>query len=139
MVTLAWQGWLERIGQWVQVLSIHLNMGFYMFVSSLLFLIWLVVVFGFDRLSYWRVTPDEIAHVHRFTGKVINYKADGMAFECSRDDLFRHWVVGFGSGDLAMHPLMKGTGTSDELAIHNVFFVGAKVERIKALIAGRAG
>ncbi len=49
-----------------------------------------------------------------------------------QDDLFRHWVIGLGSGDLHMQT-MGGRGV--EMNVANVLFVIGKISRIQRLIA----
>jgi len=133
-VVFAWQDWWGKVGEWFLLLSIHMNVGFYMFFSLTLLIIWLLVFLVFDRFSYWRVGPGEITHEFAF-GKQVSYTTEGMAFEKVRNDPFRHWIIGLGSGDLVIHPAQKGGAQADDLAIHNVLFVGAKKRRINELIA----
>lgn len=135
-VLFAWLGVWDEILQAFGKLSIHLNLGFYLFFSTALVIVWSLVFFGYDRLSYWRITPGQITHDYVFGGGQKSYDTEGMAFEKLRDDLFRHWVLGFGSGDMRMYPLtMAGNTNRDELQVHNVLFVGAKLRRIQDMIA----
>jgi hypothetical protein len=135
VVVFAWQGWWDQIGQWFNLLSLHVNMGFYLFLSTSLFIVWLLVFLVFDRLSYWRVTPGAITHEYLFGGKETAFTSQGMAVSHLRDDPFRHWILGGGAGDLVMHPAQRGAAQADELTIRNVLFVGNKVTRITKLIA----
>lgn len=136
-VIFAWQDWWSVIFGWLFKLNIHMNMGFYVFFSVALLIAWLLVVFLYDRMSYWRVTPGEITHEFVFGGGQRSFQTEGMAFEKLRDDLFRHWVLGFGSGDMIMHPLQSGGASRDEFAIHNVLFVGTKIRMVQEMIAAR--
>ncbi len=55
-----------------------------------------------------------------------------MSLEKHRDDLFRHWLLGIGSGDL----LIRTSGaTREQIDVTNVLFVGAKVNAMQRLIA----
>jgi len=55
-----------------------------------------------------------------------------MALDKHRDDLFRHWLIGLGSGDLEIHT----TGaTRQQIHVRNVLFIGSKVPVIQKLIA----
>jgi len=136
-VIFAWQDWWTVIFGWLFQLNIHMNAGFYFFFSTALFIAWVLVVFVYDRMSFWRITPGEITHEYLFGGGERSYQTEGMAFEKLRDDLFRHWVLGFGSGDMIMHPLQSGGAGRDDLAIHNVLFVGTKLKQIQSMIAVR--
>jgi hypothetical protein len=53
-----------------------------------------------------------------------------MVFQKERSDLFRHWILGMGSGDLVIRP----AGNKDPIDLPNVLFVGHKVQEIQALI-----
>jgi hypothetical protein len=55
-----------------------------------------------------------------------------MVFEKHRQDLFRHWVLGLGSGDIQI----STTGARREtLNIPNVLFADSKVGEIQKMIA----
>ena len=56
-VLLAWLGWWDNILGLVPHLSLHMNFGFYLTLSTGLLLMWLAMFFLFDRLTYWRVRP----------------------------------------------------------------------------------
>jgi hypothetical protein len=55
-----------------------------------------------------------------------------MVLEKLRDDLFRHWFLGFGTGDLLIRPFGP---QQDLIQIPNVFFLGSKVRRIEHMVA----
>jgi hypothetical protein len=55
-----------------------------------------------------------------------------MVFTKTQDDLFRHWVLGLGSGNLQMQT-MGGRGVVAKVS--NVLFINTKVARIQRLIA----
>ncbi len=55
-----------------------------------------------------------------------------MVFEKRRQDLFRHWVLGLGSGDIEISTTGAGRET---VSIPNVLFVDAKVSEIQKMIA----
>lgn len=129
---LAYFGWWEDVLNWMGRLTIFMNMGFYVFFSSLVLLVWAVSVFVYDRLSYWRVTPGQLTHDTVIGGSQKSYDTRGMVFEKQRQDLFRHWILGFGSGDI----MISTTGARREtFAIPNVLFVDAKVSAIQKMIA----
>jgi hypothetical protein len=136
-VVFAWQDWWSVIFGWLGRLNIHMNAGFYVLFSTALLVAWSLAFFLYDRMTYWRVTPGEITHEFVFGGGQKSFQTEGMAFEKLRDDLFRHWVLGFGSGDMIMHPMIAAGTKADELAIHNVLFVGTKLRQIQEMIAAR--
>ena len=124
--------WWDAILGWLCGQSISMSFGFYLFSSSLLFLAWLISVFGIDHLSFWRFRPGQITH--EYLGGVVDksYDTDNMILLKRQDDLFRHWVIGLGSGDLHMQT-MGGRGV--EMNVANVLFVIGKISRIQRLIA----
>ncbi len=130
LVHLEW--WEATLG-WLGHQSIHLSLGFYLFFSSLLLLVWLISVFVIDHLSFWRFRPGQVTH--EYLGGIVNnsYETDNMTISLNRqDDFFRHWIIGVGSGDLHMHT-MGGRGV--EMYVLNVLFVGGKMFKIQRLIA----
>lgn len=131
-LALAYFGWWEEILNAMGRVAIFMNMGFYVFFSSLVLLVWAISVFLYDRLSYWRVTPGQITYDAVVGGAQKSYDTRGMVFEKRRQDLFRHWILGLGSGDIQI----STTGARREtFEIHNVLFVDAKVSAIQKMIA----
>ncbi len=135
VVLLAYFGWWEKIFAALGHLSLHMNLGFYVFFSTALLAIWALVFFVYDRMGYWRITPGQITQELVFGGGQRSFDTEGMAFEKLRDDLFRHWVLGLGSGDMIMHPLRSVQAGDNDLTIQNVLFVGSKLRRIQTLIS----
>ena len=105
--------WWDAILIWLGHQSISLSLGFYLFSSSLLFLTWLISVFVIDHLSFWRFRPGQVTH--EYLGGIVDksYDTDNMILLKRQDDLFRHWVIGLGSGDLHMQT-MGGRGSGNE-------------------------
>jgi lysylphosphatidylglycerol synthetase-like protein (DUF2156 family) len=134
-VLFAWMNWWDDIFRLFGLLAIHINLGFYLVFSTVLLVAWLLVFFVYDRLSYWRVTPGQITHEFVFGAGQRSFDTGNMAFEKLRDDLFRHWILGFGSGDMVMYPMTAASSSREELQIHNVLFVGTKLRKIQELIA----
>jgi len=78
------------------------------------------------------VTPGQLTHDAVIGGAQKSYDTRGMVFEKHRQDLFRHWVLGLGSGDIQI----STTGARKEtIHIPNVLFVDAKVSEIQKMIA----
>ncbi len=135
IVTISFLGGWDSILNALGKLRIHMNMGFYVFSSTTLFIIWAAVFFGFDRMNYWRVTPGQITHKIIFGGGERSFDTEGLAFTKLRDDLFRHLILGIGSGDLQMDPMKSGGASKEDLSIHNVLFISNKLQRIDKLIS----
>jgi hypothetical protein len=130
----AYYGWWDDIFDAVRSLAIYMNLGFYLLFSTAIFIIWLMAVFVFDRLEYWTFRPGQAEHHLVFGGGSRTYDTHGMAVQKLRDDLFRHWILGMGSGDL--HIATAGAD-AHQFVVPNVMFLGWKLARIQELIAMR--
>lgn len=134
-VFLAYMGWWDEIFGLFGALKIHMNMGAYLWFSTLLFTAWAVSVFVVDRLSYWKVEPGQITHVQVLGAGSKSYNTQGMMLEKHRDDLFQNWLLGLGSGNL----IIRTSGASrEQLDVTNVLFIGRKVAAMQRLIATEA-
>lgn len=131
-VVLAWVGWWDEVFSWFGHLRIHLTLGAYFWFSTLMFVTWVVTVFGLDRLSYWEFTPGQLTRKSVLGAGSKSYNAQGMGLEKHRDDLFRHWLLGLGSGDLR---ISTSGATHEQIEVPNVLFIGSKVEAMQRLIA----
>ena len=129
---LACFGWWDEILGWFTGLKIHLNLGAYFWFSTLMFVTWAVCVFGFDRTSYWEIKPGQLTRKSLFGAGSKSYNTEGMALEKRRYDLFQHWLLGLGSGDLQIR---TSGATRERLDVPNVLFIGAKVQAMQRLIA----
>ena len=131
-VVLAYIGWWDEVFAWFGNLTIHLSMGAYFWFSTLMFSTWAITVFVLDRLTCWEVTPGQLTHKSLFGAGSKSYSAQGMALEKHRDDVFRHWLLGLGSGDLR---IQTSGATREEIDVSNVLFIGSKVAAMQRLIA----
>jgi hypothetical protein len=133
-VLLAYLRLWDTILAWLGHLSIHLNLGAYMFISTLLFAVWGLSVFLFDRMNYYEITPGQVTRVKVFGAGQTSYEPENMVLEKYRNDFFRHWMLGLGSGDLK---IVTGGTNRQELSIPNVLFAGQKVVALQRMIAAR--
>jgi hypothetical protein len=124
--------WWTAILGWLGHQSICLSLGFYLFSSSVLCVVWFISVFVIDHMSFWRFRPGQVTH--EYLGGIVDksYDTDNMVLQKRQDDIFRHWVIGLGSGDLLMQT-MGGQGQESNVA--NVLFVIGKISRIQRLVA----
>jgi hypothetical protein len=131
-VLLAWFGWWDPILGWAGRLRVHLNLGAYLTFSTLMLLVWLLTVFGFDRTSYWLIKPGQITQEFVFGAGSKSYDTTNMVLEKFQSDLFKNWIIGLGTGDLRIQTM----GTQhDTIDIPNVLFVTRKVALIQEMIA----
>lgn len=123
--------WDDILG-WMGNLRIHMNMGAYFWFSTLLMLLWVVAVLIIDRMTYWEVRPGQLTRISLLGAGSRTYDTIGMVLEKHREDLFRHWVLGLGSGDLEIH---TSGATRERIDVLNVAFVGSKIETMQRLIS----
>ncbi len=128
----AYLNWWGVILNWLGSYSIYMNLGFYLFFSSALFVIWFVTVVIVDHMSYWRFRPGMVTHEFVLGAVDQSYDTGTMVLSKRQDDLFRHWILGLGSGDLRMKT-MGGQGL--EAKVSNVLFLAGKMTAIQRLIA----
>jgi hypothetical protein len=120
--------WLFNI---VSALDIRLNEGGYFMIGGALFILWLFTFLFFDRQIYIKVTPGNFKVCTEIGGGEKVFDTAGMQLEKQRSDLFRHWILGLGSGDL----IVRTSGASTEhFDLTNVLFIGRKVQQIENLI-----
>lgn len=131
-MSLAYLGLWDDVFAWFGALKIHLNFGAYFWVSTLMLCLWLFSVFVLDRISCWHFAPGQVVHEYAFGAGSKSYDTNGMVIEKHREDLFRHWLLGLGSGDLEIR---TSGAASDRMDVPNVFFVGSKIATMQRLIA----
>ena len=98
-VLLAWFGWWDDIAMLIPYLSVHMNTGFYLVFSTGLLIIWLLMFFVFDRLTYWRIRPGQMTEEHLIGGGAETFDTNGLRFQKHSSDFFRS-ILGLGAGDL---------------------------------------
>jgi hypothetical protein len=133
LVLFAYFGLWDDIFGFVGSLTIYINQGAYFWIATSMLLIWLFAFFVFDRMTYWRVTNGQVTEVHIFGTSAKSFDTENMTFEKRRDDVFRHWLLGLGSGDLIVNAY--SAGQREKLRISNVLFVAKKAHLIQEMIA----
>ena len=88
-VVLAWFGWWDEIAKLIPYLSVHMNTGFYVVFSTALLIVWLLMFFVFDRLTYWRIRPAQMTEEHFIGGGAESFDTNGLRFQKLSADLFR--------------------------------------------------
>src|SRR3989440_10628575 len=87
-----------------------MNTGFYLVFSSGLLIVWLMMFFVFDRLTYWRTRPGQMTEEHLIGGGAESFDTNGLRFQKLGSDFFRV-VLGLGTGDLKAAVAGGGTHT----------------------------
>ncbi len=123
--------WWGHILTWFSLLDIRINAGGYFYLSTILFLVWLFTVLVFDKQIYMVFTPGQFKVCTEVGGGEQVYSTLGMTLEKQRSDLFRHWILGLGSGDL----IVKTTGAqAHHFEMQNVLFINRKKQQIEDMV-----
>jgi hypothetical protein len=123
-----WDPILNTLGE----LRIHMNFAAYFWFSTLLFVVWAVTFFIVDHMRYWEIKPGQITENYVFGTGSRTYDTRGMVVDKYRSDLFRHWIIGLGAGDIRIK--VRGA-TQEEIDVPNVLFVGNKMSVLQEMIA----
>jgi hypothetical protein len=91
---VAYFGWWDTILNAVANLTIYMNLSFYLFFATAVFLVWAAEVLIYARLDYYVFRPGQLVHVTLFGGGEESFDTRGMSVLKIRDDLFRHWAAG---------------------------------------------
>jgi hypothetical protein len=118
----------------VRVIDIHLTAFSYLSISLFLFVVWLLAFLLFDRLVYMVFTRGQLRVRTALSQGEQVYDTRGMMVERHRDDLFRHWLLGFGSGDLTVR---TGGSNSQQFDLPNVLGIGRKLKLIHTMLQER--
>jgi hypothetical protein len=102
VVTLALLGLWDQIFAFFGGLDIRMNAAGYLFLGVPLFLLWAFVFFLQDRMHYVAFDEGQIRYVLQVGDSETVMSADGVIVEKRRNDVFRHWLFGFGTGDLVL-------------------------------------
>jgi hypothetical protein len=130
-IIFALAGWWESILRHLSYLDIRINAGGYFFISGILFAMWLFALLIFDKQIYMVFTPGQFKVCTEVGGGEQTYPTIGMTLEKQRSDLFRHWILGLGSGDL----IVKTTGAqAHHFEMPNVLFVSRKMQQIEDMV-----
>ncbi len=129
VITIVPNGWdnlLAAVGN----LHIHINLAGYLFIATAVLILWVISVFIFDQRTYMRVTPGHIAICEHIGASIRDINGDRVEVEKKRDDMFRHWLLGFFSGDI----VIRLSDTKEEIRLPNVLWIGWRIEQVQRLI-----
>jgi hypothetical protein len=130
-IIFALVGWWQHIADTIEELDVRINFAGYLVISSVLLLIWLITLFLFDQQIYMVFTPGQLRVRLEIGEGETAYDTRGMTIQKQRSDLFRHWILGLGSGDLIVNTSGAQVHHFD---LPNVLFVGRKVKEIEEML-----
>ena len=123
-------GWWENIIEYLGFLDIRINLAGYLVIACVLFILWLLIFLLFDQQIYMVFSPGQFRVRLEIGDAETAYDTAGMTIQKQRSDLFRHWILGFGSGDLIIRPV----GVAYALDLPNVLSVSRVVHEVEQLI-----
>jgi len=129
-IIFALAGWWDKIFAAITLLDIRINAGGYFFLGTALLIIWLVTFLVFDRQIYIIFQPGSFKVCLEVGSGEKQYDTIGMTIEKERSDLFRHWILGLGSGDM----VVRTSGAErHEFRLNNVLFIGRKLQLVEEM------
>jgi hypothetical protein len=135
VVTFAYLGWWDDVLLYVGRFDIRMNAAGYMAVAVPLFLAWLFVVCLYDRQRYIIFDSGQIRHVHDVGESEVAIQSEGAIVEKKRNDVFRHWLLGLGTGDLVIR---IGGPTGHSIELENVLWINRKLPLIQRMVKEKA-
>jgi len=130
LISLIPNGWDSLMGT-LGNLHIFINMAGYLFIATTVVILWVVSVFIFDKRTYMVITPGQVKVCEHIGASVRSFDTVGMSFEKQRDDMFRHWMLGFFSGDL----IVRTSGAEREtIRLPNVLWISWRLEEVQELL-----
>ncbi len=133
-IILALTKFWDQIIHWIGLLDVRINVGGYLFIATALFLLWIVTMLFFDRQMFLEFTPGQLKVCTEIGGGEKTYDTMGMTVEKKRSDLFRHWILGLGSGDLTVN---TSGAAVQHLDLPNVLFINTKIRQIEDMLRER--
>ncbi len=114
-------------------LDIRMSASFYAFLGISVALLWIIMIFGFDRVKFYEIAPGQVHQ--RVIWGTGDRAENGASVRCTykKDDFLRHRMLGLGlTGDIEI------TFPNNEVwELHNVIFAKRKSKRINELIVLR--
>jgi hypothetical protein len=130
IVLFAYLDWWTPIFDYVGGLHIEISLAGYLVPSVVLLVLWLATLLFYDPMRYMVFSPGQLV-VHKEIGDLREvFDTTQVEAEKRRTDLFRHWVLGFGAGDL----IIKVPSQSLQIELPNVLFVDRRVAEIANLM-----
>jgi hypothetical protein len=109
-------------------LHIYINMAGYLLVGISVFVLWALATFIFDQRTYVIFAPGQIKVCEHIGASVNTFSSSKVQLEKQRDDLFRHYILGFGSGDLVLHVEGK------DILMPNILGIGWRLKSVEDML-----
>jgi hypothetical protein len=129
---LSWVGLWGPLVDWASYLDVRINLGGYLVLATVLFLIWAWFFFFVDRQIFVVFSKSQIRIHNRILEEEKAFDAGGVAFQVKEYDWFR-WLVGGGAGDI----VLRVGGSPQPIELPNVLRVGRRLNEIEKLLRTR--
>lgn len=126
-------GWWDDVFRFFGGLDIRFNAAGYLALGIPLFAVWAVVTFVMDRQHYVIFEEGQILYVLDIGDGVKVVDAAAASVEKKRGDVFRHTLLGFGTGDLLVR-----TRDGVLIDLENVFNINSKLRTIHSKLQEKA-
>jgi len=132
LVLFLWvMNWWDPVLLWLGGLDVRMNAGGYLAVAIPLCLLWAFSTFVYDHYTYLLVSRGQIRVRQEIGEGELAVDASGLLLEKKRNDVFRHWILGLGSGDLHVK---TGSPSNLDFELPNVLFIGFKIAKIQDML-----
>lgn len=121
------------IARFLGQLDITMSNMFYLATGIIVFVMWALMIFGFDKVRYWEIVPGQL-HERVFWGSGDRAESGANA-RCRyrSDDFLRHRILGLVvTGDIEVT-----LGDGEVWHMHNVIFAKQRTRRMNELIVTR--
>jgi hypothetical protein len=130
---LSWMQWWGDIFDWMLSLRVYMNLGTHLVIAVPIFVVWVLVVFVFERRTYLVFSLSQIRVRDELGGEERVFDAGAVTFEKRPADWFR-WLVGYRAGDVVIR---VGGPQPQTFELTNVVNVGARLEELERRIRTR--
>jgi|GEM_PF-1959436 len=121
------------IASYIAGLEIYMSPSFYWFVGITVFVMWAVMVFGFDKVKFYEIAPGQVRErVYWGSGDRAESGANARC-RYLKDDFLRHRMLG---GNL-LGDIEITLADGEVWYLHNVLFAKTRADRINELIVTR--
>jgi hypothetical protein len=132
-------GWWEVIFRIFPTLLIYMNLAFYLSLSSVLLVLWLLATFVLDSLTFWEFTPGQITRRQLLAEGSESFDAHGIHIDRVADDILINKILGlrflgYGTADLKF---TTSGAARERFTIENVWRANWRDEQIRELAVVR--
>lgn len=132
-ILLAMGNLFEPVAKFLGQMDITMSSTFYLFVAVSVFLMWVLMVFGFDKVRFYEIAPGQVRERVFWGSGDRAESATNVRCRYRADDFLRHRMLGLVvTGDIEIT-----LGNGEVWFLHNVIFAKRKADQINDLIVTR--